>query len=69
MNEALSPDVQRRAHEGGLAVFSAGCSVRRLGLRLVPVLIPLYVGDAVIHLIHRQQRHLGEQEHVSVLVE
>lgn len=41
-------------------MFSAGSSVGGLRLGLIPVHIPLNQREAVVHLVHRQQGHLGE---------
>lgn len=43
-------------------MFGTGSSVGGLRFRLVPVHVPLNQWQAVIHLIHRQQGHLGHNE-------
>ena len=59
------PDIEGWAHEGGFAVFGAGSGVGRLRFRFIPVHIPLNQRQAVVHLIHRQQRHLGDKRNQS----
>lgn len=46
-------------------MFSAGSSVGGLRLRLIPVHIPLDQRYAVVHLIHRQQGHLGDNRNTA----